>query len=160
MSQSNTLLVIGYGNSLRRDDGAGLLLAEQLVDYWRGIGIVADLILAHQLTPDYAEAIADPAHSYVIFVDTRVAEDQESHIRVDPIGPSVEAQSIGHQMGPSMLITYAEQLFGRAPTAYMVTIAGHDFGFGEQVSARVQQTLADSDTIPRKIMGTLSISLP
>ena len=159
MSQAHSLLVIGYGNSLRRDDGAGLLLAERLVEHWRGFGIASQSILTHQLTPDYAEAIADPAISHVIFVDTRQAEYEEVDLRVETIGPSAEAQSIGHQMGPSMLLTYAKQLFGHAPAAYIVTIPGHDFGFGDQMSDCVQQILANSEPIAQKIMPALSISL-
>ncbi len=29
------VLVIGYGNELRRDDGAGLRLAERMVERWQ-----------------------------------------------------------------------------------------------------------------------------
>ena len=35
------VLVIGYGNSLRRDDGAGLVLAAALVDDWQANGLPA-----------------------------------------------------------------------------------------------------------------------
>ncbi len=52
------VLVIGYGNSLRRDDGAGLILAAGLVDAWRTHDLPASLITAHQLSPELADDIA------------------------------------------------------------------------------------------------------
>ena len=37
------LLVIAYGNTLRRDDGAGIGLARILVKQWRALGFMCPL---------------------------------------------------------------------------------------------------------------------
>jgi Ni,Fe-hydrogenase maturation factor len=46
------ILVIAYGNPLRRDDGAGVALAKKLVRYWQKRGITARLLVVTQLTPE------------------------------------------------------------------------------------------------------------
>ncbi len=38
------LLAIAYGNRLRRDDGAGIVLAERVVEIWRQSGVSVQLI--------------------------------------------------------------------------------------------------------------------
>ena len=41
------VLVIGIGNTLRRDDGAGWLFAQALADELRSAGVEVDLLLQH-----------------------------------------------------------------------------------------------------------------
>ena len=43
------VLVIGYGNTLRSDDGAGVVAAERLAE---AIGSRATVLTRHQLLPD------------------------------------------------------------------------------------------------------------
>ena len=66
-------LVIGYGNSLRRDDGAGLLLAASVAADMAAAGEPVRLVQVQQLAPELAEEIAAPHVGGVIFVDTTPA---------------------------------------------------------------------------------------
>ena len=50
------VLVIGYGNSLRGDDGIGPAVAQAFAD--EDATECADVIVCHQLTPELAESIA------------------------------------------------------------------------------------------------------
>lgn len=65
------ILIIACGNDLREDDGAGLLLAEQLERTWRSRLVDTRRIEVHQLTPELALEIARPEVATVVFVDTR-----------------------------------------------------------------------------------------
>ena len=58
------ILVIGYGNELRRDDGLGPRVAASLA----GPGVRA--LAVRQLTPELAEEVATAR--LVVFVDARV----------------------------------------------------------------------------------------
>ena len=58
MTDPGDLLIIGIGNSLRRDDGAGLVLARGLAETWQTAGHRVQLIETHQLVPELAEPIA------------------------------------------------------------------------------------------------------
>jgi hydrogenase maturation protease len=61
-------LVVGYGNTLRRDDGVGVRAAELMAEDPRFAGI--EVLTAYQLTPELALDIA--AASLVVFVDADV----------------------------------------------------------------------------------------
>ncbi len=63
------LLIIGYGNSLRRDDGAGLVLAQRLAEQWKKDGHAVRLLLTHQLMPEMALDLAESDVAGVLFVD-------------------------------------------------------------------------------------------
>jgi Ni,Fe-hydrogenase maturation factor len=77
-------LVIGYGNDLRGDDGAGPRVAE-LVRGWRLPGLTA--IAVRQLTPELAEPLASA--EFALFVDARPPDGTED-VRVEPLawGPN------------------------------------------------------------------------
>jgi len=141
------VLILGYGNSLRRDDGAGLLLAEKLERLWMDAGVEVKCLLVHQLTPDLAEEISRQGLDSVVFVDARVVAGppDDLTIHLEPLEPSEMSLSPGHQSDPGSLLLIARELFGRVPTAWLVTVPGVDFGLGESLSPVAQEAL---DHIP------------
>ncbi|MCB0173868.1 MAG: hypothetical protein KDJ97_25330, partial [Anaerolineae bacterium] len=67
------LLIIACGNSLRSDDGAGLIFAERLEYACRALDVMVERISVHQLLPELAADIAAEAVQAVVFIDTRLA---------------------------------------------------------------------------------------
>src|SRR5690242_12882091 len=90
------LLVIGYGNELRRDDGVGAKVACAVAE-WHLPGIEA--IVCHQLTPELAERIASAAH--VVFVDAALGAGDAVQCR--EIEPNENSQVMTHATGPRSL---------------------------------------------------------
>ena len=74
------ILIIGYGNSLRGDDGAGLLLAEGLEEAWQARQVEVERLAVHQLTPELTLEISREEVTSVVFVDTRA----ELRLRISP----------------------------------------------------------------------------
>lgn len=158
------LIIIGIGNSLRRDDGAGIVLAAQLSDYFAASGFGTKLLTATQLLPEMAAEIAaaeltdtvmtDAKVQAIVFVDVMTAimagtpPDRFAIQRVDQDAPSA---AFGHQLSPATLLLYASMLYGRAPMGWLVTIPGVDFAHGEGFSPRVTTALADSTSIARAL---------
>lgn len=130
---SNHLLFIAYGNTLRRDDGAGLALAEKILPMLCDQGFQIELLAVQQLTPELALDIADPQLNGVYFFDT-AAEPHTLGIQVQQVEANASAPVLGHHLMPSGLLLYAKQLFGVCPPAWLVTIPGADFELGEGFS--------------------------
>jgi hydrogenase maturation protease len=123
------LLVIGYGNTLRSDDGAGVRVA-QAVSAW-GRPDVRSLVV-HQLTPELAELLAGAER--VLFVDAR-SDEEGTDIAILPIEPSSTTQSIhGHISDPRWLLALARGLYGQSPQAWLITVPGVDFSMGGELS--------------------------
>jgi hydrogenase maturation protease len=118
-----TWLVIGIGNTLRRDDGLGPWLAQQIAA-WRLPAVTTCSV--QQLTPELVEEIA--SHERVLFLDA-CASDERS--RIVDIPPSLGANRLGHSLSPEDLLSLADCLGMRRPRAWMATVPGADFGFGE-----------------------------
>lgn len=123
----SALLVIGYGNELRRDDGVGARVAAAVAE-WNLPGVQA--LSCHQLTPELAEPIAS-AES-VVFVDASVAGADLVEMR--DIEPCNDLQIITHAADPRSLLALANQTFGRHPAASWLSIPVQDLNFGDELS--------------------------
>ena len=137
------ILIIGYGNSLRQDDGAGLILANTLAHACRTRNLPAKCITTHQLMPELALAIAAEEISVVVFVDTRVAlpSEIEPAVQIRPLMADTSSPSLGHHLTPETLLLYARLLYGQQPAAWLVTVPGTAFNHGESLSELTKTAL-------------------
>ena len=126
------LLVIGYGNTLRRDDGVGPKVAEA-VEALALPGVCA--LVRPLLTPELAEAVSRAG--VVIFVDAAVDAPREVQMR--RLAPAVSSQIMAHAASPATLLALARDLFGRAPEAWWLTIPVEDLALGEELSPLAQR---------------------
>jgi hydrogenase maturation protease len=138
------ILIIAYGNSLRRDDGAGFFLAAQLEELLKRQGLEVECIAVHQLTPELAMEVAADSVQAVIFVDTRVADPNAENLglEVRSVQDLPASTSLGHQLSPAVVLTYANLLYDRHPPAWLLTIPGVDFAHGEGFSEAAERALA------------------
>jgi hydrogenase maturation protease len=129
------LLVIGYGNTLRCDDGVGPRVAEAVAALnLPGV----ETLTCQQLSPEYAEPVSR-AHR-VVFVDAAVDAPKEVQLR--PLEPGESSQLMAHAADPRTLLALARDVFGQAPRAWWLTIPAVRLGFGEELSPEAQRGCA------------------
>jgi len=119
---SGPLLVIGYGNTLRSDDGVGQRVAEAVANVTT---LTCDL-----LTPELADPISSAKQ--VIFVDASLDAPREVQLR--PLAPAESSQIMAHAADPRTMLALARDVFGHAPQAWWLTIPIENTGIGEQLS--------------------------
>lgn len=126
------VLILGYGNSLRRDDGVGPWIAERAGASLRPA--VAGLAV-QQLTPELAETIA--GFAWVVFVDAKPGVHSFEIQEVS--APASQDLVITHASSPAVLVGMAARVFGGMPRATLLTVPAHDFEFGEGFSDSTQR---------------------
>lgn len=133
---SEPLLVIGVGNRLRSDDGAG----PRVLDALRDGGCSAELV---EVAGDCA-ALIDlwEGRERVIVVDaTRSGTTPGTVVRLDAIARPIPAETFihtSHAFGVAEAVETARAL-GRLPESLIVWgIEGAEFGFGEDLTPAVQ----------------------
>lgn len=122
-------LVIGYGNTLRCDDGAGYRIAETVAE-WDLPGVRS--LPCHQLIPELCEAIAQS--NIVIFVDAAIVPEPISEIALRSLQPDLTDSFTAHYASPEALLAMVSQLYQVTPTAYQILIPAIDLAFGESFS--------------------------
>lgn len=129
------ILVIGYGNPLRGDDGIGQVLAEQLGA--RFSPDVVQTLSCFQLTPELAQPIS--AATAVLFID---ADSQLTPytVQYQPIQPEPSG-ALAHHVTPGSLLALATHLYGRVPPAGLIHIGVDQLAFATELSPVVRDCL-------------------
>lgn len=131
-----SILVIGYGNPGRLDDGLGPEFAERLLEL-----DLPDVTIEsnYQLNIEDAELIS--RFDIVVFADASV--DATEPFEFKPLGK--QAPMVGfssHSITAGSLLGLAEDIFDATPSAYTLAIRGYDFDeFGEHLSVQAQANL-------------------
>jgi hydrogenase maturation protease len=87
----------------------------------------------HQLAPELAEALVE--YDLVVFIDAHVADAGWDPVHWQEVQPAYQSSLVGHHLKPSSVVALAEGLYGRRPKAFVLSIQGDDFDFGESLSA-------------------------
>lgn len=132
-----SILLLGYGNPGRGDDGLGPALAESIAARnLPNVTVDSD----YQLTVEDGLAVAQ--HDVVVFADA--TEDQGvSTVRIQPVHPDGNAASFSsHSVEPPEVMTLATSMFGAKTRGYVLEIRGFEFNeFRESLSENARANL-------------------
>jgi hydrogenase maturation protease len=133
----NPVLVIGYGNTLRGDDGAGVIAAGRAHDLVEGV----DVVTAHQLQPEHAEAVA--GHRCVVFVDASVRRHTLGVTEIGPLERSPRGST--HSLSPAGLLALAQEVFGETPErSLLLEIPALSMEFGDGLTPETSACLEEA----------------
>jgi hydrogenase maturation protease len=152
---ARTLLLIGVGNPLRGDDGAGPLLAERLASLLPQAGFTVRTLLVHQLVPELALEIAQDGVDALIFIDASAMQDDNAPMLTRVLEGTAPANAT-HTLTPDTVLTYAARLYDRRPPAWLLTIPGCDFGFGDKLSPAVARLMESPAPIVERLVCALA----
>lgn len=132
------VLILGYGNTLRGDDGVGVIVAQRLAHTLADSE--ADVVDAHQLLPEMAHTVSQ--YDVVFFVDAASGgvPGTFAHSRLEPAAEADTAFS--HNVSPAGLLLAAQTLYGHRPAAELCTVAAQSFDFSEELTPVVAQAVA------------------
>lgn len=130
------VLIIGYGNPLRGDDGAG----------WQAAGILKErirdervqVVRSHQLMPEMAEAISRARK--VIFIDAD-CDNRGGEIVFKRVVPEHRSEVCSHRLTPGVLLGAAGRLYGGCAEGMLVTMGAGSFEYGSELSEAVRTAL-------------------
>ena len=131
------VLIVGYGNPLKSDDGLGWRAAEQLAQQLSSPEI--KVLRLHQLTPEIAEEASRA--ELAIFIDAR-QEGPPGEMNCELVsGQRIRPPTYSHELSPGSILGLSDELYGRSPRAYLLTVSGRCFEDGESLSEAVGATL-------------------
>lgn len=135
MDGPTRILVIGYGNPGRLDDGLGPAFAEAV----EALGLPHVTVEAdYQLTVEDAEAVA--RHDLVIFADAAVDAPTPCYLR--RVEPEASVSFTTHSVSPAAVLGLARELFGATAEGWLLGIRGVAFAaFGEGLSPEARANL-------------------
>jgi hydrogenase maturation protease len=132
------ILVIGYGNPDRADDGVAFHIVNSLLRLLgrreleegatglEDVGADIDVIFLSQLAPEILELCSE--YDRIVFVDAHVG-DKMADLHWEELKADDSLPALSHQIGPAMFLSLIDALHDRRPRGFLVSVRGHEFDF-------------------------------
>lgn len=157
----NKILLIGYGNPDREDDGVAwhilravaLALKLPAPDSYEDefpANEQLDFAFHLQLTPEMAEDLA--AFPRICFVDAHTG-DIPQPVRMIPVESEFQRSPFTHHLTAQSLISMCDTLYGKKPEAVLLSVRGHHFEFARELSAETGALVPEAVELIMKWLG-------
>ncbi len=135
------ILVYGYGNPGRQDDGLGVVVAEQIEEWaekeaLEGIEVDSN----YQLNIEDASNIAD--FDLVYFVDA--SKEEMEGFFMEELEPSVKVDFSTHSASPGFILELCQKVYGKRPQVYLMHIKGYEWEFMAEMSPSAKNNLEEA----------------
>ena len=150
MSKKLNILLYGYGNPGRKDDGLGPILVD-LVEKWiiekkiKNISIDSN----YQLNIEDAYTIRD--YDIVIFIDASIEEIDD--FIVTRVEPSEKVNYTMHSVSPSFVLNLCNKLYHYTPETFLLHIKGYEFQLQEGLSEKGQENLESALAFVKNLLA-------
>jgi hydrogenase maturation protease len=132
------VLIYGYGNPGRQDDGLGNAFVNRIRE-WVAVEGLHDFYFDsnYQLNIEDAEAIS--GMDLVIFADA--SEEEIEDFCLSKVDGKTEVTFTTHAASPGYIVKLCDELFGKKPLVLLLHIKGYEWEFAEGLSNRAVENL-------------------
>ncbi|MEK6793585.1 MAG: hydrogenase maturation protease [Spirochaetota bacterium] len=131
---SRRVTIVGMGNTLRADDGAGVRVAEHLA------ALGADVVIAEDVIENYAFTIAESDAEQVLIIDAVRTGAEPGAIVLARFSDIAESAGVSsHKAALSMTVSI---LASHGKDVWFLGIEAEDIDIGSTMTARVAQSTA------------------
>jgi len=132
------ILLYGYGNPGRQDDGLGNAFIDRIED-WINENKLDNIELDsnYQLNIEDAEAISDK--DLAIFIDASVEELTD--FCVTRVTEESEVTYTTHAASPGYIVDLCQQIYSKVPPTYLIHIKGYEWAFKEGLTEQAIENL-------------------
>ncbi len=147
------VLLVGYGNPGRLDDGLGPAAAAHV----ERLALPEVTVLTdYQLQVELAEELRH--HELVLFADAAVSGAEPFEVR--EVTPAEDLSFSTHSLSPAQLLGLGRRLFRADCRGFTIGIRGHEFdAFGERLSARACENLAAAVAFIERVLRGDTLAL-
>ena len=132
------ILIYGYGNPGRQDDGLGDELVKRLEDWTIEEGLAGiEFDSNYQLNIEDAEIIS--GKDLVIFADASVEDVVD--FKITRVTGEKEVSFTTHAASPGYIVKLCHELFNKQPDVFLLHIKGYEWEFQEGLSDKAVKNL-------------------
>jgi hydrogenase maturation protease len=148
------ILVYGYGNPGRQDDGLGIFLAD-LVEKWaleEGLEAI-DTDSNYQLNIEDAYNLNH--YDMVFYADASIEEID--NYKLEELKPKLNTNFSMHSVSPAFVLGLCKEIYNEIPDSYLLHIKGYEWEFMEDMTDKAETNLHLAfDCIQQKIIKYLA----
>ncbi len=138
MGKLPEILIYGFGNPGRQDDGLGIVLTEMVEEWTRKESLSnIEVDSNYQLNIEDASNISDK--DVVYFVDASKKEIES--FLIEEVIPSPKVDFTTHSASPGFILDLCHKIYGKYPQVYLFHIKGYEWEFMEEMTEEAKNNL-------------------
>jgi hydrogenase maturation protease len=150
------ILVYGYGNPGRQDDGLGVALVERL-ESWAAERQLTGVSFENNYQLNIEDAVAISDKDVVIFVDAS-REDIDDFCLTEVDG-SGKLSFTTHAASPDYIVKLCRELFDYQPRALLLHIKGYEWDLEEGITEPARDNLEKAEPYLKSILEDPQLAL-
>ena len=123
-NSARPILVYGYGNPGRQDDGLGIALVEQ-IEAWAAAENISGLVFDSNYQLNAEDALAVAGARAIVFVDATGEGEEPFSFR--QLAPQATIAFSTHAMSPESVLALAAELYDQKPPAWLLAVRGFEW---------------------------------
>lgn len=144
------ILVIGYGNTLRQDDGVGVEVVRRLQEQVTDPNCT--FVTAFQPKPEMIMQFVEADAVILVDASADIQPGMINRTQLDTIDDIDVDTTMTHFFTPKRMLLLCDELYGYTPRTVLFTIGGHSFGYGEGFSAIIRMRI---DRLVAKVLAQI-----
>jgi hydrogenase maturation protease len=140
MRENKKLLVYGFGNPGRQDDGLGPAFAE-MVEGWKKKNNADYIVTDSNYQLNVEDALEISEYDVVIFADATI-EDEVEDFSLGVLDPTkAEVKYTLHAASPGYILELCHEMYQKYPETYLMRIKGYEWDFKEGLTINASNNL-------------------
>ena len=142
------ILIYGYGNVGRQDDGLGVYFAESM-EKWACEKEIKNIFFDTNYQLNIEDSLLMADKDIVLFAD---ASNIGSDFNIKKLAETEMIPSFStHKINPQSLVYLCKKLYNKYPKSYLITIKGYEWEFGRDLSDKARRNLDSALSFIKKI---------
>lgn len=142
MLETQKILIYGYGNPGRQDDGLGNVFVDRFKDWCEENKLNNfEFDSNYQLNIEESEILTN--YDIVLFIDASI-EEHIDNFELTLVDEKNELSFTSHAASPSYIYMLGKKLFGKVATTYLLHIKGYSFEFLSGMTNEAENNLREA----------------
>jgi hydrogenase maturation protease len=137
----NKILLYGYGNPGRQDDGLGILVTQK-IEAWAKENQMTSVVTDTNYQLNIEDAYNLNEYDKVIFADASTENIKD--YKFCQLKPILNPRFSMHSVSPEFVIGLCQEIYNDIPDAYLLHVKGYEWDFMSELSRKANQNLSSA----------------
>jgi hydrogenase maturation protease len=144
IKKTDRVLIFGYGNLGRQDDGLGIEFTERFANSKIANTLKAQINVDSNYQLNIEDALLISEFNVVLFVDASLQNKTFTPYGIRELAPINVMGISSHSMSPATVLSFCQHLYKKYPRCYLLTLPGYEWELKEELTAEAERNLSAS----------------
>ena len=144
ITKADRVLIFGYGNLGRQDDGLGIEFTERFANSKLAASLSNHIIVDSNYQLNIEDALLISEFDVVLFIDASLQNKTCTPYGIRELAPINVMGISSHSMSPATVLSFCQHLYKKYPRCYLLTLPGYGWELKEELTAEAEKNLTVS----------------